>query len=191
MTHRFADVTFTESVKAAQEHHGSRAHNKRLQTNFGPNDQLGPREADFIAQRDTFYIATVSETGWPYVQHRGGPPGFLKVLSSTQLAYADFRGNTQLISVGNVSNNGRCSLILMDYPNRRRLKVLGNMRVADARNLSPEILEQVGHPDYRARVERVVTIDVDAFDWNCPQHITRRYTESEFSELRQSGAGNE
>ena len=191
MTHQFADVTFTESVKAAQEHHGSRAHNKRLQTNFGPNDQLGPREADFIAQRDTFYIATVSETGWPYVQHRGGPPGFLKVLSSTQLAYADFRGNTQLISVGNVSNNGRCSLILMDYPNRRRLKVLGHMRVADARNLSPEILEQVGHPDYRARVERVVTIDGDAFDWNCPQHITRRYTESEFSELRQSGAGNE
>ncbi len=191
MTHRFADVTFTEGVKAVQEHYGSRAHNERLQTNFGPNDQLGPRETDFIAHRDTFYVATVGESGWPYVQHRGGPPGFLKVLSSTQLAYADFRGNTQLISVGNVSNNGRCSLILMDYPNRRRLKVLGHMRVADARNLSPEILEQVGHPDYRARVERVVTIDVDAFDWNCPQHITRRYTESEFSELRQSGAGNE
>lgn len=191
MTHRFADVTFTESVKAAQEHHGSRAHNKRLQTNFGPNDQLGPREADFIAQRDTFYIATVSETGWPYVQHRGGPPGFLKVLSSTQLACADFRGNTQLVGVGNVSNNDRCSLILMDYPNRRRLKVLGHMRVADARILSPEILEQVEHSDYRARVERVVTIDIDAFDWNCPQHITRRYTESEFGELRQSGADNE
>lgn len=191
MTHRFADVTFTESVKAAQEHYGSRAHNERLQTKFGPNDQLGPREGDFIAQRDTFYLATVSETGWPYVQHRGGPPGFLKVISPSQLAYADFRGNTQLISVGNVSNNDRCSLILMDYPNRHRLKVLGRMRVADARTLSPRILEQVGHPDYRARVERVVTIDVDAFDWNCPQHITRRYTESEFAELRQSGADND
>jgi len=191
MTHRFADVTFTDGVKAAQEHYGSRAHNERLQTKFGPNDQLGPREADFIAQRDTFYLATVSETGWPYVQHRGGPTGFLKVLGPKQLAYADFRGNTQLISIGNVSNNDRCSLILMDYPNRRRLKVLGHMRVEDAAIVSSEVLAQVGDPDYRARVERVVTIDVDAFDWNCPQHITRRYTESEFAELRQSGADNE
>lgn len=191
MTHRFADVTFTEGVKAAQEHYGSRAHNERLQANFGPNDQLGPRETDFIAQRDTFYLATVSETGWPYVQHRGGPPGFLKVLSPSQLAYADFRGNTQLISVGNVSNNDRCSLILMDYPNRRRLKALGHMRVADARTLSSEILAQVAHSDYRARIERVVTIDIDAFDWNCPQHITQRYTQSEFAELRQSAANNE
>ncbi len=191
MTHRFADVTFTRGVKAAQEDYGSRAHNERLQANFGPNDQLGARETDFIAQRDTFYLATISETGWPYVQHRGGPPGFLKVLSPNQLAYADFRGNTQLISVGNVSNNDRCSLILMDYPNRRRLKILGHMRVVDASTVSPEVLAQVEHPDYRARVERVVTIDIDAFDWNCPQHITRRYTESEFSELRQSGADNE
>lgn len=191
MTHRFADVTFTEGVKAVQEHYGSRAHNERLQANFGPNDQLGPREADFIAQRDTFYLATVSETGWPYVQHRGGPRGFLKVLSPTQLAYADFRGNTQLISVGNVSNNDRCSLILMDYPKRRRLKVLGHMRVEDADSVSPEVLAQVEASDYRARVERIVTIDIDAFDWNCPQHITRRYTESEFADLRQSGPDGE
>ena len=191
MIHRFADVTFTDGVKAAQEYYGSRAHNERLQTKFGPNDQLGPREADFIAQRDTFYLATVSETGWPYVQHRGGPTGFLKVLGPKQLAYADFRGNTQLISIGNVSNNDRCSLILMDYPNRRRLKVLGHMRVKDTATVSSEVLAKVGDPDYRARVERVVTIDVDAFDWNCPQHITRRYTESEFAELRQSGADNE
>ena len=103
MTHRFAELTFTDSVKMAQEQYGSRPRNQRLQENFGPNDQLTAREADFIAQRDTFYLATVSETGWPYVQHRGGPPGFLKVLGPNQLAYADFRGNTQLISVGNVS----------------------------------------------------------------------------------------
>ena len=90
-----------------------------------------------------------------------------------------------------MTNNGRCSLILIDYPNRRRLKVLGHMRVADARTVSPEVLAQAEMPDYQARIERVVTIDVDAFDWNCPQHITRRYTESEFSELRQSGTGNE
>ncbi len=181
MTHRFADVTFTEGVKAVQEHYGSRTHNERLQTNYGPNDQLGPRETDFIAQRDTFYIATVGESGWPYVQHRGGPPGFLKVLGPNQLGYADFRGNTQLISIGNASSNDRCSLILMDYPNRRRLKILGHMRVEDVRSVAPDDLAKVELPEYQARVERVVLIDVVAFDWNCPQHITRRYTESEFA----------
>jgi len=180
MTHRFADLTFTNGVKVAQERYGSRPHNQRLQENFGPNDKLTPRETDFIAQRDTFYLATVSETGWPYVQHRGGPAGFLKVLGPNQLTYADFRGNTQLISVGNVSKNDRCSLILMDYPNRRRLKILGHMRVEGGHPLEASNLEKVALPEYKAQVERVVFIDVVAFDWNCPQHITRRYTESEF-----------
>jgi hypothetical protein len=183
MTHRFADITFTDSVKAAQEHNGSRAHNERLQSNFGPNDQLGPRETDFIAQRDTFYIATVSETGWPYVQHRGGPPGFLRMLGPNQMAYADFRGNTQLVSVGNVSKNDRCSIILMDYPKRRRLKILGHMRVEDADSVAARTLAAVKLPGYKARIERIVFIDIVAFDWNCPQHITRRYTESEFEIL--------
>ncbi len=136
MTHRFADVTYTDGVKAVQEHYGSRAHNERLQTNFGPNDQLG---------------------------------------------YAEFRGNTQLISIGNASSNDRCSLILMDYPNRRRLKILGHMRVEDARSVTTDNLAKVELPEYNARVESVVFIDVVAFDWNCPQHITRRYTESEFA----------
>ena len=157
MTHRFADLTFTDGVKAAQDHYGSLAHNTRLQENFGPNDQLSARETDFIAQRDTFYLATVSETGWPYVQHRGGPPGFLKVSGPNQLAYADFRGNTQLISVGNVLKNGRSGDI--------------------------KEMAQVDLPDYKARIERIVFIDVVAFDWNCPQHITRRYTEPEFEDL--------
>jgi predicted pyridoxine 5'-phosphate oxidase superfamily flavin-nucleotide-binding protein len=183
MSHSFADLTFTDGVKAAQEHYGSRPHNKRLQENFGPNDQLTQRETEFIGQRDTFYLATVSETDWPYVQHRGGPPGFLRVLGPKQLAYADFRGNTQLVSVGNVSKNNRCSLILMDYPNRRRLKILGHMRVEDARSVDGADLAKVELPEYKARVERVVFIDVAAFDWNCPQHITRRYTETEFEEL--------
>ena len=136
MSHHYADITFTDGVKAAQEHNGSRAHNERLQSNFGPNDQLGPRETDFIAQRDTFYLATVSETDWPYVQHRGGPPGFLRVVGPKQLAYADFRGNTQLITVGNARKNDRCSLILMDYAKRRRLKILGHLKVADAASVS-------------------------------------------------------
>ena len=183
MTHRFADLTFTDSVKATQDHYGSLAHNTRLQENFGPNDQLTSRETEFIMQRDTFYLATISETGWPYVQHRGGPPGFLKVLGSNQLAYADFRGNTQLISTGNVSQNDRCSLILMDYPNRRRLKILGHMHVEDGRSGDNSQLAQVELPDYKARIERIVLIDVVAFDWNCPQHIMRRYTESEFAAL--------
>ena len=182
MTHQFADITFTESVKAAQDQYGSRAQNERLHQKFGPNDRLTSREIDFIAQRDTFYLATVSETGWPYVQHRGGPPGFLKVVGVNQLAYADFRGNTQLISVGNLSKDDRCSLILMDYPNRRRLKLLGHMRVEDARTISPDVVAQVELPGYRALAERVAFIDVVAFDWNCPQHITQRYTETELED---------
>ena len=182
MTHQFADITFTESVKAVQDQYGSRAQNERLHQNFGPNDQLTSREIDFITHRDTFYLATVNENGWPYVQHRGGPPGFVKVLGANQLAYADFRGNTQLISVGNLSKDDRCSLILMDYPNRRRLKILGHMHVEDARTDSPDVVAQIELSDYRAIVERVALIDVIAFDWNCPQHITQRYTETEIED---------
>lgn len=184
MTHRFADLTFTDSVKSAQEHYGSRSQNTRLQENFGPNDQLTARETQFIQQRDSFYLASVSATGWPYVQHRGGPAGFIKLVGLNQLAYADFRGNTQLISVGNLAANDRCSIILMDYPKRRRLKLLGHLRIEDARTVSADVLSQVELPDYSGRIERVALMDVVAFDWNCPQHITRRFTEAEFDEFR-------
>ena len=186
MTHRFADIAFTDSVKVAQDEYGSREHNARMQAIAGPNDELGPRETNYISQRDTFYLATVSETDWPYVQHRGGPPGFLRVLAPKLLAYADFRGNTQLVTVGNARKNDRCSLILMDYPNRRRLKILGHMRVEPADSVDAATLASVDLADYKARVERVVFIDIVAFDWNCPQHITQRYTESEFSELQET-----
>ena len=118
MTHQFAEIMFTNSVKDAQAQYGSRARLERFADVAGPNDELTDREAGFIEQRDTFYLATVNEDGWPYVQHRGGPAGFLRVIGPKQLAYADFRGNTQLVSVGNVSGNNRVSLILMDYPNR-------------------------------------------------------------------------
>ena len=191
MSHHFADIAFTDGVKASQEHYGSREHNERLKTNFGPNAELSQPETDFIVRLDTFSIATVIESGWPYVQHRGGPAGFLKVLGPNQLAYADFRGNTQLISVGNLSGDDRVSLILMDYPKRRRLKILGHMRVEDARSVSAEVLAQVELPEYRAQSERVVIIDVAAFDWNCPQHITPRYTESEIAELRAAQTDSE
>lgn len=186
MTHRFADITFTDSVKAAQQDYGSRDNNNYLQTAVGPNDQLSTREAGFIVLRDTFYLATVNENGWPYVQHRGGPTGFLKVLGPKKLAFADFRGNTQLVSVGNVSVNDRCSLILMDYPHRRRLKILGHMRVKNVDQVSSEELAVVTSSDYKARIERVVFIDVAAYDWNCPKYITKRYTEQEIEARLQS-----
>jgi len=128
-------------------------------------------------------MVTVNDDGWPYVQHRGGPPGFLRVLGPKQLAYADFRGNTQLVSMGNVRSNDHVSMILMDYPNRRRLKILGHLRYKDARDCLPEQLAAVTLDDYKARIERIVFIDLEAFDWNCPQHITRRYTPEEFATL--------
>ena len=182
MSHHFADIMFTEGVKAAQEQYGSRARLERFTSMAGPNDELGEREADFIAERDTFYMASVNEDGWPYVQHRGGPAGFLRTLDPKRLAYADFRGNTQLVSVGNVSSNDRVSLILMDYPNRRRLKILGHMRVENADDVSSKDRAAVELAEYGAQIERVAYIDVVAFDWNCTQHITQRYTPAEFEE---------
>jgi hypothetical protein len=179
MSHRFADITFTDAVKAVQEQYRSRSRNERLQQNGGPHEALGEAEMTFIAERDSFYMATVSATGWPYVQHRGGPPGFLKVLGPSTLAFADFRGNTQLISAGNAAGNDRVSLILMSYGRRQRLKLLGRIRLEDAGHAEPEILEAVQLPDYRGRVERVALIEVAAFDWNCAQHITPRFTEAE------------
>jgi uncharacterized protein len=179
MSHRFADIAFTDAVKAAQEQCGSRLQNERMQQTGGPHDALGDAESAFISQRDSFYMATVSETGWPYVQHRGGPPGFLKVLGPKTLAFADFRGNTQLVSAGNAAANDRVSLILMDYRHRQRLKLLGRVAFEDAGRTAPDVLKAVQLPGYRGRIERVVLIHVDAFDWNCPQHITPRFTEAE------------
>lgn len=189
MTHRFADIAFTDSATSAQASYGFREHNARLQERAGPNNALTVREAQFICERDSFYIATTGETGWPYVQHRGGPKGFLRVLDEKRLAYADFRGNLQLITVGNVSMNDCCSLILMDYPNRRRLKILGHMRVAQASEVAKNDLDTVTLRDYRAHVERVVSIDIAAFDWNCPQHITQRFTNAQFEAMRAFDTG--
>ncbi|HLB14790.1 MAG TPA: pyridoxamine 5'-phosphate oxidase family protein [Burkholderiales bacterium] len=179
MTHRFAEIAFTDAVKAAQTHYGTRAQNQHLEERAGPSDVLTDREAAFIAERDSFYLATVSETGWPYLQHRGGPKGFLKVVGPRSLAFADFGGNRQFISVGNAVQNDRAALFLMDYANRLRLKLLGRMRVYDLGDAPPELVFEVELPDYRARIERVIAIEVEAFDWNCPQHITPRFTEEE------------
>jgi predicted pyridoxine 5'-phosphate oxidase superfamily flavin-nucleotide-binding protein len=176
MPHPFADIAFTPAVKALQEKHGSRAQYARMQAHAGGKAALGPREHDFLAEADSFYLATVGETGWPYVQHRGGPRGFLKARSATELAFADFRGNRQYVSAGNVATDDRVSLIVMDYANRQRLKLLGHLRYIDAAEAGSELLTAVALPGYGARVERVAVIDVVAFDWNCPQHITQRFT---------------
>jgi uncharacterized protein len=175
MPHAFADIAFTPSVKAAQQREGSRAGYARSFEGEAEvfNDRLGEDEADFIAAQRSFYMATVSETGWPYLQHRGGPRGFLKVLDDRTLAFADFAGNRQLISVGNLAGNDRVALFLMDYANRTRLKVLGRLAVQD---LAPDdaLAPTLVDAGYRARAQRVMRITVEAFDWNCPQHIPMR-----------------
>ena len=144
--------------------------------------EVGAEEAEFIAERDSFYMATVGENGWPYVQYRGGPKGFLRVLDASTLGFADFRGNRQYVSVGNLRADDRVSLILVDYPRRRRLKILGRARAVDAAQ-DPGIVAHLGDPAYRARVERGIVIAVEAFDWNCPQHITPRFTEAEIGAM--------
>lgn len=182
MTSRFFDTAFTASVKAAQEANGSRnAYARHEGVAEGP-DRLTPHEAEFIAARDSFYMASVSETGWPYVQHRGGAAGFVKTLDERTLAFADFRGNRQYVSVGNISANDRVALFFMDYPARTRLKLLGRARLVDLEN-SPDIKRRIVDPSYRAHVERAFLIDVDAYDWNCPQHITPRYTMAEIEPM--------
>ena len=176
MSRAFADIAFTPSVRAVQEQQGSAAgYAKFLEPEAERGDRIGPAEAAFISQRDGFYQATVSNTGWPYVQFRGGPRGFLKVLDDKTIAYADFRGNRQYLSAGNLADNDRISLILMDYPNRRRLKVWGRTKLVDAKT-DPSLIASLKHPTYRALPERAAVISIEALDWNCPQHIPQRLT---------------
>jgi uncharacterized protein len=178
MTHRFADIAFTQGVREHQARLGVASRNNRLHALGGPNDRIGAAEAQFIGARNSFYVASASETGWPYVQHRGGPTGFLRVLDDKTLGFADFRGNAQYISVGNLHHDNRVSLILMDYPSKQRLKILGRAQLVEASD-NEALIARLESPDYRARIERAFIITVEAFDWNCPQHITRRFTESE------------
>jgi hypothetical protein len=178
MSRAFADICFTDSVKNAQILYGSRAANQGFEHTDDTRQELTEREAEFIAARDSFYQATVSETGWPYVQHRGGLTGFLKVLDANTIAYADFRGNRQYVSVGNLAVNDKISLILMDYANRRRLKIWGRVQIVHE-DENPELIAKLENPAYRARVERAVIIKVAAWDWNCPQHITQRFTQAD------------
>ena len=182
MPKAFATISFTDSVKAAQSLYGSRERNQAFELADDLRDELSEFETEFIEARDSFYQATISENGWPYVQHRGGPAGFLRVLDKQTIGYADFSGNKQYLSVGNLNANPRISLILMDYANRRRLKLWGTVRIVHKSEYR-EIIARLEVPSYRARVERGIIIHIEAIEWNCPQHITRRYNQSELDRI--------
>lgn len=180
MSYGFLDIAMTPSVRAAQAANGAAGlfDNPDIDRAF---DRFTPSEQAFIAERDSFYIATVSETGWPYVQHRGGPPGVLRMLDERTLAFPDFRGNRQYLTLGNVAANDRVCLFLMDYPNRRRLKIYGRM-TSIGLDADPELTRSLMIEGYRGRPERILRIALEAFDWNCPQHITPRFTPAELAE---------
>lgn len=181
MAKNFAEIAFTESVKAQQKKYGSRRSYARMEA-MARGNEITENEAEFIAERDGFYLATVGESGFPYVQFRGGPKGFLKVIEPKKLAYADFRGNMQYISVGNLTRNDKAALILMDYANRQRLKIYARIEIVEAKD-APELIAKLQDASYDAEVERAMLLHVEAFDWNCPQHITQRFTVEEIREL--------
>lgn len=173
MGKRFAQIAFTPGVRAVQRNrNGADAFARLVEGEAGP-DRLGPREAGFIARRDSFYMASVSETGWPYLQHRGGPEGFVRVLDDRTIGFADFAGNRQYVSVGNIFHDDRVALIMVDYPGRARLKLLGRARILDPGE--PLVRDGLAVAGYGAVVERGILIEIEAFDWNCRQHITPRY----------------
>ncbi|MDX2289124.1 MAG: pyridoxamine 5'-phosphate oxidase family protein [Hyphomicrobiaceae bacterium] len=182
MGHKFAEIAFTDAVKAVQTKMGSRnGYARRAGGDVDFNDRLGPGEASFISERDSFYMATISERGWPYIQHRGGPKGFLRVLDEKTIGFADFSGNRQYVSVGNIAGNDRVSLFLMDYPGRTRLKLLGRARLIGVDEA--DTMARLTLPQYPGRIERGFLITVEAFDWNCPQHITPRFTAEEIERV--------
>lgn len=185
MARAFAEIAFTPAVQAQQARLGSAyGYAKFLSPDRSGGDMIGPDEARFIQMRDGFYQATVSETGWPYVQFRGGPRGFLKVLDNRTIGYADLRGNRQYISLGNLDGNNRISLILMDYPNQARLKIWGTVRTVDAAH-APDLMARLTSPGQEMHPERAVLIDVAAFDWNCPRNIPQRLTLEELDPFLQ------
>jgi predicted pyridoxine 5'-phosphate oxidase superfamily flavin-nucleotide-binding protein len=177
MTSRYLNLLFSDEVKAAQERYGRRlAYAQR--DGEAAADRLTENEVAFIIARDSFYMATMGAGGWPYIQHRGGPPGFVKVLNDRTLAIPDYRGNRQYVSVGNAAANNRTSLFFMDYQRRARLKVAARMTIVEPGE-NPKLDTAVAEQTYKARIERSLVFEIEAFDWNCPQHITPRYTLAE------------
>ena len=181
MSKHYGSIAFTDAVVGVQREYGSDGFygRKRVQGNAAPGiDALTDDEREYLAERDSFYLATVSETGWPYVQYRGGPRGFLRVVDDHTIGWADFRGNLQYISTGNVGGDDRVALIALDYAHQRRLKIFGHARVVTVAE-DPALVKSFADPDYSAAVERAVLVTVEAFDWNCQQHITPRFSAAE------------
>ena len=179
MARNYIHTLFTPATRALQTADGSRDAYARMEAGAdGRPDALNAKEADFIAARDSFYLASVTSEGWPYVQHRGGPLGFLKLIGGNRLGWADYRGNRQHVSTANLLGDPRVSLFLMDYPNRRRLKLIGRASIITAQH-DPALVSELQLPDGTAEAERAYLIDVEGYDWNCPQHITPRFTEDE------------
>lgn len=181
---QFAKLAFTPQVKAFQEEDGSRASYAKVESTPDTPVEIGPREKAFIETRDSFYMASVSETDWPYVQHRGGPIGFLRVIDATTIGFADYRGNRQFVSTGNLQHNDRVSLSLMDYPSQSRLKILGHARIVDADD--SDVLAKLAIPQDHSAVTRGHMIDIAALEWNCPKYITPRYTVAEIKSISQA-----
>ncbi len=182
MGRRFQELAFTPRVKEHQQEHGSRRQYERMEQAAPLDNALGAAEQAFITLRDSFYMASVSETGWPYVQHRGGPKGFVHVINPSLIGFADLRGNKQYVSLGNLEHDARVALFFMDYPHQTRLKILGRVEIHERDAEAPALVESLRPADPHAIVERAVLIRVEAFDWNCPQHITPRYTTDELDE---------
>ena len=181
MSKHYGEIAFTDAVRDVQDRYGSGAFYKAKTTRAHAaesSDALTEDAREFLGQRDGFYLATVSETGWPYVQFRGGPVGFLRVIDEHTLGWADFRGNLQYISTGNLGADDRVALFAMDYAHRRRLKIYGHARIVTV-EADPDLAAALADPSYDAKVERAVIVHVEAFDWNCPQHITPRFTAAE------------
>lgn len=180
MSHPFLDIAVTPSVRAVQ----TALHPENRWSDFTSHrkfDRFSDQEAAFISELDSFYMATVSESGWPYVQHRGGPRGFLRLVDDRTLAFAEYRGNRQYITMGNLAANDRACLLLMDYARRARMKMYMHVDVL-ALDADPALTELVTLPGYTATLERVFRLRLESFDWNCPRHITRRFTEQEIAE---------
>jgi predicted pyridoxine 5'-phosphate oxidase superfamily flavin-nucleotide-binding protein len=177
----FGSLVFTPLVKKLQERYGSRRQYERMEESGDPKDRFTAFETQFVAERDSFYWATIGATGWPYVQHRGGPKGFLKVIDDHTLAFADFRGNKQYITTGNLLTDNRVAIIMLDYPRQARLKILGRVEIFEG-DKAVDWFDRVRVPGEKTPIERVFVIHVEAYDWNCPQHITPRYTAEEIRE---------
>tara|TARA_R110000787_G_C13437822_1_gene446122 strand:+ start:4072 stop:4686 length:615 start_codon:yes stop_codon:yes gene_type:complete len=180
MVKNFAEIAFTKAVKKLQEKHGSRRNYERMEK-FSVIEGLTSNESTFIQNRDSFYLATIGVKEFPYIQHRGGPKGILKVLDSKRIGFIDFVGNKQYVSVGNMATNNKVSLIMIDYPTKTRLKIFAKAEVVEISD-NPNLLDLLDLKDYKFRPERMIVFHIEAYDWNCPQHITPRYTVKEIEQ---------